>query len=97
MVKIKKFKGLCSSCNNAPDCGFLEELKKDVLQCEEFDCHTPPPEKSSGEEIDLTTDSSSLKHNDLGKYKGLCVDCGNRETCRFPKHEGGVWHCEEYL
>jgi len=29
-------------------------------------------------------------------YKGLCVNCENRETCRLAKSEGGIWHCEEY-
>lgn len=28
---------------------------------------------------------------------GLCVDCDNRNTCIFPKHEGGIWRCGEYL
>jgi NADH-quinone oxidoreductase subunit E len=32
----------------------------------------------------------------IGKYKGLCLNCANRETCTFPKPEGGVWHCDEY-
>jgi len=33
---------------------------------------------------------------DPGAYMGLCKSCANRETCTFPKPEGGVWHCEEY-
>ncbi|HQI02878.1 MAG TPA: hypothetical protein PLA18_16505 [Deltaproteobacteria bacterium] len=33
-----------------------------------------------------------------GKRKalGLCSNCVNREVCRFPRPESGVWHCEEY-
>lgn len=34
---------------------------------------------------------------DAGDCKGLCVNCANRQTCLFPKPEGGVWHCEEYV
>jgi hypothetical protein len=26
----------------------------------------------------------------------LCLNCEVRESCKFPKAEGGVWHCEEY-
>jgi hypothetical protein len=25
------------------------------------------------------------------------VNCANREKCLFPKSEGGVWHCEEFV
>jgi hypothetical protein len=31
-----------------------------------------------------------------GEHKGLCMNCANRDTCLYPKPEGGVWHCEEY-
>jgi hypothetical protein len=47
----------------------------------------------------LTSDhaSSRGRARDAGEYKGLCVNCANRETCLLPKSEGGVWHCEEYV
>lgn len=35
--------------------------------------------------------------DDVGQLKGLCVNCANREVCRHPKPEGGVWHCEEFV
>lgn len=28
--------------------------------------------------------------------KGLCINCENRNTCKYIKPDGGVWHCEEY-
>ncbi|HTS66225.1 MAG TPA: hypothetical protein VMS37_25420 [Verrucomicrobiae bacterium] len=31
------------------------------------------------------------------KFLGLCSNCDNRETCVYPKPEGGVWRCEEYV
>jgi hypothetical protein len=31
------------------------------------------------------------------KFLGLCSNCDNRETCTYPKPEGGVWRCEEYV
>jgi hypothetical protein len=33
---------------------------------------------------------------DTDKYKGLCINCENRETCNLQVPESGVWHCEEY-
>ena len=30
------------------------------------------------------------------EYTGLCVNCIHRDTCTFPKCEGGRTHCEEY-
>jgi hypothetical protein len=37
------------------------------------------------------------REKDGMELKGLCVNCANRYTCLFPKSEGGVWHCEEYV
>jgi len=37
------------------------------------------------------------RKEDEKEFKGLCVNCANRHTCLFPKCEGGVWHCEEYV
>jgi len=34
--------------------------------------------------------------DDTARYKGLCANCENLTVCSFPKHDGGVWHCEEY-
>jgi len=36
------------------------------------------------------------QHNNCGPFLGLCVNCEDRETCIYPKPEGGVWRCEEY-
>lgn len=41
--------------------------------------------------------SSKRSAKEAGDYKGLCMNCTNRETCLLPKAEGGVWHCEEYV
>ena len=27
---------------------------------------------------------------------GICINCKNRQTCKFIKPDGVVWHCEEY-
>jgi hypothetical protein len=33
---------------------------------------------------------------DREKYPGICSTCAKRDTCTFPKPEGGVWQCEEF-
>jgi hypothetical protein len=47
------------------------------------DCHGKP---ENGKE----------DRDDTPRFMGLCSICEIREACRFPKPEGGVWHCEEY-
>jgi hypothetical protein len=53
--------------------------------------------KDGGDQFPSDRASSKRRAKDAGGYKGLCVNCANRETCLYPKPEGGVWHCEEYV
>ncbi len=90
----KPLAGLCMTCNHAENCGYLRELDKPVLFCEEFDSFTPP----SVEEVSpLDNVAPTVEEmRDWDKYKGLCVNCDNREHCAIRNAEIGVWHCEEY-
>ena len=36
------------------------------------------------------------KNHMIDLYKGLCINCDNRNTCKLIQPNGGVWHCEEY-
>ena len=97
--KEKKYSGLCSSCKTASGCTYPRDLKRPVLQCEEFEGYEPRIVKTTVEKILLKTNpkfGSSHEGRDLSKYSGLCSNCQDRETCTFPKPEGGVWRCEEY-
>jgi hypothetical protein len=40
--------------------------------------------------------SDAVEGTDRGKYMGLCMNCLHRDTCTFPRPEGGVWRCNEY-
>ena len=93
-----KLKGLCTTCIHASICGLGKNSDSPVIYCEEFEYRFPPmsmkaeitantPKKARDKLTEERTDHS---------YKGLCINCENRETCTFPKSEGGVWHCEEY-
>jgi hypothetical protein len=50
---------------------------------------------SDSKHQDKEQDSGTSRNGDV-PLKGLCMNCAYRETCLYPKPEGGVWHCEEY-
>lgn len=86
-----QYRDLCSTCNHAPTCGNCGTPDKPVFYCEEIDIYVPvTPKKTS---ISASAPAETI---DSDKYKGLCFDCEDRETCVFPKPEGGIWHCQEY-
>jgi hypothetical protein len=90
-----RYFGLCMSCRNASSCTFTRDPAKPAFYCEEFEIETTvsiiPSEKEQPlEKKPVSTDKDSTR------FVGLCSDCENRQTCTFPKSEGGVWHCEEY-
>jgi hypothetical protein len=60
--------------------------------------HAPASENDSRRKSQPSWDSRELSavidHPSI--HRGLCINCDVRETCTFPKPEGGVWFCEEY-
>ena len=90
---------LCSTCIHAEYCSYPRDLVTPVHQCEEFDDRVEVSAKgeivSDNVEIYARAELDDIEDEPVG-LKGLCVDCVNRKTCRFPKAEGGVWYCEEY-
>ena len=93
--KKKEYRGLCSTCKKAPTCTFPRDPNRPVLQCDEFEGYEYTPDKKTLPRTSSKAKLSALDE-DSGKYKGLCRLCENRETCTYPKSEGGVWHCDEY-
>ena len=91
-----KHRGLCSTCKNASFCAFPRDPDKPVFYCEEFEIEKPAPRRTTRKERPQATESYVTEGKDTTKSIGLCSDCDNRQTCVFPKAEGGVWHCEEY-
>ena len=92
-------RGLCAYCRYAFECDFPRDPDIPVFHCEEFEGHNNPQITVS---IKNRTDdqahynSSDINMESQKKPLGLCSNCELREKCTFPKHEGGVWHCEEY-
>ncbi len=89
-------RGLCLTCRNASDCAFPRETARPVWQCEEFAGDGKVPEKISMEGIIPSRTGWVEVEATPGAGMGLCKNCANRQDCRYPKPEGGVWRCEEY-
>ena len=91
--------GLCATCRNAATCVYRSKRGFDALYCEMFDdsTTTSATERNQG----VADNPKAAMEHAAGEaapvsYKGLCVNCANRESCALPKPEEGVWHCEEY-
>ena len=59
----------------------------------------PPPSGSRKESRDRSAGqrAGGGGREQTAVYKGLCVNCAKRDTCLFPRSEGGVWHCGDYV
>jgi len=89
-TEVAKQADLCVNCRHRLDCQYRKPNARPVIFCEEFEIEeTPsrPSRKRAPEAAEAET---------TGSLKGLCMNCAHRKTCRLPKPEGGVWHCEEY-
>ena len=97
--RVAKYSGLCSTCNNAPDCCLIGSTDQPVIFCEEFNIHQQTQVRTMDDTALQAVDFQSIitqKPKEPSKYQGLCVNCDDRETCTFLKPEGGAWYCEEY-
>ncbi len=97
MSEKTSFGGLCVGCQNGPDCTFPREPGRPVWQCEEFtdgprDPHRTSLEGTAPARTGLTADEGAGE-----TWAGLCRNCDNRKACSFPRPDGGVWHCDEYM
>ncbi len=89
------YRSLCSTCKHASTCTFPRDPQESLLFCEEFEIESAPAKrKVEGHKPQPTASFATAEKS--GSLIGLCRDCENRQTCIFPRPEGGVWHCEEY-
>jgi len=94
-----QYTGLCATCIHASTCAYNRNWKEPRYFCEEFEANPAPSlDAMLGTTVKAPAEPSkdTSQHEDSVKYEGLCVNCAHRESCTFPKPEGGVWHCEEY-
>ena len=89
--------GICSTCRTASTCMYLRSSPKPILRCEEYEEFPYKPKNNPVEKnMSLSKDNPAGNPGKKPKYSGLCINCKNRDTCKFIKPQGGVWHCEEY-
>ncbi len=96
MSTNKAIAGLCQTCRNCAECTFPRISERPVWQCEEFAGVESNLERHSFEGT-LPGRTGLITEEESGAWSGLCKTCDNRKICSFPKLEGGVWHCEEYV
>ena len=106
MNKTAELRGLCTVCGAIGSCrlcsdgasAFMSRKCVAVLRCDQFElrsgCTLP-----SGLDDRMQDAETVPEDGDTGspQLMGLCCNCANRFTCTYPKSEGGIWHCEEYL
>ena len=85
---------LCCTCNCAATCINRGTPERPKFYCEQFDSYIPRSLVSK--KVASRAASGDKNGSDESKYKGLCLNCENRETCTLSRSHGGVWHCEEY-
>lgn len=91
--------GLCATCDNKPDCLFARSAPV-LVHCDELD-YPPRQDRESNRAGSLQAvpaqsprpSAAASPENEIG----LCTTCDNRDQCVFPKPEGGVWSCEEFI
>lgn len=82
--------GICENCAQAAHCLFRENAAQPVWFCEQFENVISEPALPKNPVVHSTGKSPI-------RLLGLCVNCEKRESCRLPKPESGIWHCEEYV
>ena len=90
---------ICLLCKNDATCIYPRNSGRPVTECAEFEGYFLSRPESADNPRTAPDNGAGLArqlHNDCGPFLGLCVNCEDRETCIYPKPEGGVWRCEEY-
>ena len=92
MTTTRAAGGICAACKYGDECVFMADSEGLILQYEQFEPWFPAPEARQA-----PARARKLPGKERNGYAGLCVNCENRETCTYPKPEGGVWRCEDYV
>lgn len=87
-----QYRDLCSNCEHAAEHAGRGRPRRPIFFCEEFEVlgavQVPEPDRAEAEPpVDTPRADRPL---------GLCANCDLVDSCRLPRPEGGVWHCEEY-
>ena len=94
-LAARAYRGLCSTCRHSEVCNYLRYPHRPVIQCEEFEGIIGTSDKTTNADPKPVCKMNSKIGQESKQYQGICKICEKRETCTFPKPEGGVWHCDE--
>jgi hypothetical protein len=92
MLTLNTKRGICAACAKDLECTYVRDFDAPPLECGEFELSiraVEPPEPLDAPEIDPPREAKT--------HAGLCANCENRAACIYPRPEGGIWRCEEYL
>ena len=80
--------GLCAICDKSADCVYVTSFGPPLVSCDEA---TPPAPHAP-----YAPAARPLAAQPEPRL-GLCATCERRGDCTFPRPEGGVWQCEEFV
>lgn len=86
------YPGLCTTCANESTCTFPRSADHPVLSCDEFVGAVEV--KPRAVQNPRASERSAVANREW--FPGLCMTCAKRETCTYPKPEGGVFRCDEF-
>lgn len=87
------YPGLCTTCVNESVCTFTRSADRPVLTCDEFE-GVVEAKLPFAVEHPRFDERFAVANREW--FPGLCMTCEKRETCTFPKPEGGVFNCDEF-
>jgi len=93
MYSRSEARGVCAVCEHELDCIYRTNSNGMALECAEFQMPLPRP---ADPPVSFSPRTPSNNGRGSTGFLGLCSNCDHRETCIYPKPEGGVWRCEEY-
>lgn len=102
MHETMPYRDLCATCRHLAYCKYPKEKGHPIHYCseheawEDYNVHVSLALLKTKDADPNPNPETPVEEIEDNRPKGLCVNCENRETCNFPKPEGGVWHCEEY-
>lgn len=87
------YPGLCTTCENEPNCTFPRSAGHPVVSCDEFKGAVAVTPRRA-EAIPRVSERFAVANREW--FPGLCMTCEKRENCTYPKPEGGVFRCDEF-
>lgn len=97
-TQAQEYQGLCTLCAQSESCTFPRSPERAVRECEEFEGMTMEPAEKFIRDRQRDFKKEAMQGDQsTSSLKGLCKTCASNTQCTFPRPEGGIWHCEEFI